>query len=136
MIRFIVGVILGHILCLSSILLVDEMCKSEVVIAAALLTGVGLIVGCGYLFYVFKQKQMSSKWIIINKWLAPILITFAVLQWCPCILLISKLIFIEELLLLMALGYYYRVSLFFELPIIGYVYYKVNEHLSSLSSEE
>ena len=136
MIRFIIGVILGHVLCYFLIFYVSGLISNSMIMYEILNIGLGLIVGIGYLLYVCKQKQMSIKWITINKWVAPIFITIAVLQWFSLFGLLSELYFIDGLMLLFYYSYIYRFSLLFELPIIGYLSYKVNVHLSSLSSEE
>lgn len=136
MIRFIVGVILGHILCYFLIFYVSGLISDSMIMFEILNVGFGLTINIGYLLYVCKQKQMPIKWITINKWVAPIFITIGVLQWFSLFLLFSELIFIDGLMLLFYYCYIFRISLLFELPIIGYLYYKVYEHLSSFSSEE
>jgi hypothetical protein len=122
--RFIVGVIIGHILWFIILSYFD--------IINIVFNGLCSILILEYLLYIFLQKRMSMKWIIINKLLVPIFTTILVLQW---FIYMTFLLEGQIGLVLFHYIYIYRISLLFELPIIGYICYKMDKHLSDLLSE-
>jgi hypothetical protein len=119
-VRLITGIIGGHLLGYVFIQCFD---------ASRITFWLGVIINWGYLIYIYTRKQMSKKWIAINRWLIPT----AIMSCAILLPLFTMLLFKWSMIaLFIHYLYFHRLTLIGELAIAYFIFEKIDNHLFSL----
>ena len=119
-VRLITGIIGGHLLGYVFIQCFD---------ASRITFWLGVIINWGYLIYIYTRKQMSKKWIAINRWLIPT----AIMSCAILLPLFTMLLFKWSMIaLFIHYLYFHRLTLIHELAIAYFIFEKIDNHLFSL----
>jgi hypothetical protein len=119
-VRLITGIIGGHLMGYAFIQCFDT---------SQIAFWLGVIINWGYLIYIYTRKQMSKKWIAINKWLIP-----TAVMSCAIHLPLFTILLLKGNMIILFIHYLYihRLTLIGELAIAYFIFEKIDNHLFSL----
>ena len=118
-VRLITGIIGGHLLGYAFIKCFD---------ACRIIFWLGVIINWGYLIYIYTRKQMSKKWVVINRWLIP-----TAIMTCAILLPLFTILLLKGNMIVLVIHYFYihRLTLIGELAIAYFIFEKIDNHLLS-----